>query len=95
MIFADDIVLIDETRDGLNNKLEFWNTLESTGFKLSRYNTDEYLNCRFSGEEGDGEEVTIGEVATPRARKFRYLGSIIEERGDGDEDINHYIRVGW
>ena len=51
----------------------------------------EYLKC---DEKGDGEEVIIGEAATPRAMKFRYLGSIIEGKGDIKEDINHRIRVG-
>ena len=35
----------------------------------------EYLECGFSIEEGDGKEVTIGEVVIPRVRKFRHLGS--------------------
>jgi len=35
--FADDIVVIDETRDGVNDKLEKWrHTLESSDFGLSR-----------------------------------------------------------
>jgi len=37
MLFVDDIVLINETRDGLNDKLEKGRlTLESRGFRLSR-----------------------------------------------------------
>ena len=33
--FADDIVLVDETRAGVNVKLELWRqTLESRGFRL-------------------------------------------------------------
>jgi len=33
MLFADDIVLVDETRAGVNAKLELWRqTLESRGF---------------------------------------------------------------
>jgi len=52
------------------------------------------LKCEFSVEDGDSEKVTIGEVVVPRVRKFRYWGSIIEERGDIDEDINHRIRAG-
>jgi len=28
-----------------------------------------------------------------RAEKFKYLGSIIDERGDIDDDINYRIRV--
>ncbi|OIT40319.1 exocyst complex component sec6 [Nicotiana attenuata] len=57
MLFADDIVLLDETRVGVNERLEVWRkTLESKGFKLSRAKT-EYLECKFSAEpsEGDGE----------------------------------------
>ena len=37
MLFADDIVLIDETREGVNSKLERWrHTVESRGFRVSR-----------------------------------------------------------
>ena len=40
MLFADDIVLVDETKEGVNTKLELWrNNLESKGFKLSRRKT--------------------------------------------------------
>ena len=45
--------------------------------------------------EGDGGEVTLGGEAIPRVDKFKYLGSIIEKRGDINDDINHCIRVGW
>ena len=95
MLFADDIVLIDETRGGLNEKLERWrHNLESREVRLSRYKT-EYLRCGFSGREGEGGEVTMGGVVVPRVEKFKYLGSIVEEKGDIDEDISHRIRVGW
>ncbi|XP_070002590.1 uncharacterized protein [Nicotiana sylvestris] len=50
MLFANDILLIDEMRDGVNAQLEVWRqTLESKGFKLSRTKT-EYLEYKFSGE---------------------------------------------
>jgi len=94
-LFADDIVLIDETRDGLNDKLERWrHTLECRGFRLSRSKI-EYLKCEFSGVEGDGGEVTLGGDAIPKVDKFKYLGSIIEKRADVDDDINPRITVGW
>jgi len=39
MLFADDIVLIDETKEGVNTKLERWrDTLDAKGFRLSRCN---------------------------------------------------------
>nr|XP_009794373.1 PREDICTED: uncharacterized protein LOC104241155 [Nicotiana sylvestris] len=57
LLFADDIVQIDEMRGGVNERLEVWrHTLESKGFKLSRTKI-EYLKCKFRGvtqvEDGD------------------------------------------
>jgi len=48
MLFADDIVLIDESSEGVTNKFEqYRNTLEVNGFRLSRSKA-KYLQCRFS-----------------------------------------------
>jgi len=48
MLFADDIVLVDEMRAGVNAKLELWRqNLESRGFRLSRVKT-EYMESKFS-----------------------------------------------
>ncbi|GMP51562.1 hypothetical protein CsSME_00017746 [Camellia sinensis var. sinensis] len=44
----DDIVLVDETKEGVNTKLEIWRkALESKGFRISRTKT-EYMECKFS-----------------------------------------------
>ena len=41
MLSADDVVLVDESRTGVNQKLELWReTLESKGFRLSRTKTE-------------------------------------------------------
>ncbi|PHT52263.1 Nuclear pore complex protein [Capsicum baccatum] len=57
MLFANDVVLIDETRGGVNDKLEVWRqTLESKGFWLSRTKT-EYLECKFSDVTHEDEVV--------------------------------------
>ena len=51
MLFADDIVLVDETRVVVNAKLKIWRqTLESRSFRLSRAKT-EYMECKFSKPE--------------------------------------------
>ena len=62
MLFADDIVFIDETRQGVNDKLESWRlTLEARGFRLSRSKT-EYLHCCFSGRrEESGKSPWMGD----------------------------------
>jgi hypothetical protein len=41
MLFADDVVLLDESRTGVDQKLELWRrTLEAKGFRLSRSKTE-------------------------------------------------------
>jgi hypothetical protein len=46
MLFADDVVLVHETRIGLNRKLELWRqALKSMGLDL----VGPYTRCDFSG----------------------------------------------
>ena len=93
MLFADDIVLIDVTKEGVNDKLKrLGHILESIGFRVSRSKM-EYLHCRFSGREDGRGEVTIEGMATPKVEKFKYLGSIIQQKGDIDQDINQRIKA--
>ena len=57
MLFTDDIVLLDETRAGVNAKLELWRqTLESRGFRLSRTKI-KYIECKFSKQEIRGYSI--------------------------------------
>jgi hypothetical protein len=54
MLFADDVVLVDESRTGVDQKLEMWRrTLEVKGFRLSRSKT-EYMKCDFSATTREG-----------------------------------------
>jgi hypothetical protein len=56
MLFVDDVVLVDDSRTGVNRKLELWGqTFESKGFKLSRTKT-EYMRCVFSTTKREEEE---------------------------------------
>ena len=57
MLFADDVVLVDESRAGVNRKLELCRrTLESKGFKLSKTKT-KYMMCDFSATMHEGGDV--------------------------------------
>ncbi|VFR02509.1 unnamed protein product [Cuscuta campestris] len=96
MLFADDIVLIDDTREGLNEKLEQWRlALETKGFRISR-NKTEYMECRFSGRETESEvEVRIDSHLVPKVDMFRYLGSVIQADGELDGDVGHRVGVAW
>ena len=93
MLFADDVVLVDESRAGVNMKLELWRqTLESKCFRLSRTKT-EYMRCDF-GATHEGDVSLEGQVV-PKRDTFRYLGSMLQRDGDIDEDVSHRIKAGW
>ena len=56
MLFVDDVVLVDDSRTGVNRKLELWRqTLESKGFRLSRTKT-EHMKCGSSTTRNEEEE---------------------------------------
>ncbi|XP_021737843.1 uncharacterized protein LOC110704370 [Chenopodium quinoa] len=96
MLFADDIVSVDETKDGVNAKLEQWRQrLESRGFKLSRSKT-EYLVCRFGTQRGTSDEmVSLDGKELTMSKCFKYLTSIIQKNnGDIDQDVAHRIKSG-
>jgi hypothetical protein len=96
MMFADDIVLMDETKQGVEKKLELWRqTLEARGFRLSRSKT-EYLECLFScNGEREVETITLDGKIVHGSELFRYLGSIIQRNGEIDGDVAHRIKAGW
>ena len=95
MLFADDVVLVDESRTGVNQKLELWReTLESKGFRLSRTKT-EYMRCDFGTTTREEEDVSLEGQVVPRKDTFRYLGSMLQRDGDIDEDVSHRIKAGW
>ena len=96
MLFADDIVLVDETRAGINAKLELWRqTLESRGFRLSRAKI-EYMECKFS-KHGirDYSTVRLDGQEIPMNSHFKYLISIIQKDGEIKSHVNHRIQVDW
>ena len=96
MLFSDDIVVVDETRAGVNAKLELWRqTLESRGFGLSRAKT-EYVECKFSKQRTrDYSIVTLDRQGISMSSHFKYLSSIIQKDGEINSDVNHRIQVGW
>ncbi|PKU81295.1 ataxia telangiectasia mutated family protein [Dendrobium catenatum] len=95
MLFADDILLVDKTREGVEGKLELWrSTLESKGFRLSRSKT-EYMECNFSSNRPSEGIVTLGDQVINKSTRFRYLGSIVQSDGEIDGDIISRIQVGW
>ena len=76
MLFADDIVICEETRE--KRRLESWRyALERRGMKVSRSKT-EYL-CINRGN--DDKTVKMEDTKMPRVKEFKYLGSTVQESG--------------
>uniref|UniRef100_A0A1U7YBI9 Uncharacterized protein LOC104245413 n=1 Tax=Nicotiana sylvestris TaxID=4096 RepID=A0A1U7YBI9_NICSY len=90
------IILIDETRGSINERLEVWRqALESKGFKLSMTKI-EYLECKFSAESREaGVDLRLESQVIPKRGSFKYLGSVIQGNMEIDEDVAHRIGVGW
>ncbi|KAL5181843.1 LINE-1 retrotransposable element ORF2 protein [Glycine soja] len=96
MLFADDIVLLGESREELNERLETWRrALETHGFRLSR-SKSEYMECKFNKRRRvSNSEVKIGDHTIPQVTRFKYLGSVIQDDGEIEGDVNHRIQAGW
>jgi hypothetical protein len=59
MLFAVDVVLVDESRTGVDLKLELWRqTLETKCFMLSRSKT-EYMKYDFSATTQEERDVRL------------------------------------
>jgi hypothetical protein len=95
MLFTDDVVFADESRTGVDQKLELWRrTLEAKGFSLSRSKT-EYMKCDFNAITQLEGDVRLDGQVVPKKDTFHYLRSMLPKNGDIDEDVSHRIKVGW
>jgi hypothetical protein len=92
MLFANDVVLVDESRTGVDQKLELWRrTLEAKCFRLIRSKM-EYMKCNFSATTQEEGDVRLDGQVAPKKDTFRYLRSMLQNNGDITEDISH---TGW
>jgi hypothetical protein len=79
MLFADDVVLVDDSRMGVNRKSELWRqTLKSKGFRLSRTKI-EYMRGGIGITTCEEEEVSLDGKVVPRKDTIRYLGSMLQK----------------
>jgi hypothetical protein len=95
MLFTDDVVLVDDSRTGVDRKLKLWRqTLKAKGFRLSRFKT-EYMKCDFSATTQEEGDVRLDGQAIPKKDTFCYLGSMLQKDGDIDEDVSNRIKADW
>ena len=80
MLFTDDIVICKETREEVEQRLEFWKyALERRGMKVSRSKT-KYL-CINGGNDDENDDATVKmeDTKVSRVKEFKYLGSTVQE----------------
>uniref|UniRef100_A0A0A9D438 Reverse transcriptase domain-containing protein n=1 Tax=Arundo donax TaxID=35708 RepID=A0A0A9D438_ARUDO len=93
ILFADNMMLVDDSRTKVNGKLELWRqTLESKGFRPNRTKT-EYMRCDFTTTRHEDEVCLDGQVI-PQKNIFRYLESMLQKDGEINEDVSHRIKTG-
>jgi hypothetical protein len=68
--------------------------LEAKGFMLSRSKM-EYMKCDFSATTQEERDVRLDGQVVPKKYNFRYLGSMLQNDGDINEDVSHGIKVSW
>ena len=79
MLFADDIVICEKTREEVERILEYWRyALERRGMKVSKSKT-EFL-CVNGGNDDKIVKMEFRKV--PRAKEFNYLGSMVQKSGN-------------
>ena len=92
MLFADDIVIFEETREEVERRLESWKyALEKRGMKVSRSKT-KYL-CINGGN--DDVTVNMEDTKVPRVKEFKYLGSMVQESGGCEREVKKRVQAGW
>ena len=92
MLFADDIVIYEETREEVERRLESWRyALERREMKVSRSKT-KYL-CINGGN--DKETVKMENTKMPRIKEFKYVGSTVQESGSCERKVKKRVQAGW
>ena len=92
MLFVDDIVICEETREEVEQRLESCKyALERRGMKVSRSKT-EYL-CINGGN--DDETVKMEDTIVSRVMEFKYLGSTVQESGGCEREVKKRVQAGW
>jgi hypothetical protein len=94
MLSADDVVLIDESRIEVDQKLKLWRQiLKSKYFRLSTTKI-EYMRCQFSRKNLDDGDVSLDGRVVHMNDTFQYLRLMLQSDREIDENVSHRIRAG-
>ena len=92
LLFADDIVIYEETREEVERRLECWRyALEGREMTVTRSKA-KYL-CVNGGN--DKKIVKMEDTKVPRVKEFKYLESMVQESGSCEREVKRRLQAGW
>ena len=91
MLFADDIVICEETREEVKRRLESWRYALEREMKVSRPKT-KYL-CLNGGN--DKETLKMEDTKVPRVKEFKYSGSTVQKSSSCEREVKRRVQEGW
>ena len=92
MMFADDIVICEKSKEQAEETLEKWrNALEKRGMRVSRAKT-EYMSLNGAA---NGSSIRMQDGLLPRVKEFKYLGATIQEDGEYGREVKMRVKAGW
>ena len=92
MMYADDVVLLNNTKEESEAELDDWrDALERRGLRLSRSKT-EYLCI---GDQVGQPTIKLGGDDVPKVSEFKYLGSTLQGNGGCEQEVRRRIQAGW
>ena len=84
MLFADDLVLCEETKEEAEQQLKVWrNAMESQGLRVGRNRELGNFGIRVQTNNGQQELQTVS--------KFKYLSSIIDAEGGVETELTGVV----
>ena len=90
MLFADDIVLCETSREKVEQELEWWrDQIERHGLRISRTKT-EYMPTPHKEEN-----IRLGGGPIQTVKVFKYMGSMFAAEGGSETDVNNIVKVAW
>ena len=90
MLFADDLVLCETSREKVEQELERWrDQFERHGLRISRTKT-EYMPTPHKEEN-----IKLGDGPIQTVKVFKYLGSMFAAEGGSETDVNNRVKVAW
>ena len=96
ILYADDGFLCGTDDEELNREAEEWrNCLEERGLRINRIKTVG-MRCNFEEVAREREiDLEIDFHKLKEVESFKYLGSVIQNNGDLDEELTRSIQSGW